>query len=346
MADIEISGGISHGALRDILDNLRNGGIEHEAALAALGPVFENWDLAIREGEAGDGEKDNIASNLIDDYDRLIGLLRALRKDVKIALEDRVGREISITWRLHGSSTKYVDDVDVGHAEFITDDGGSLGASIVKLLFEKHRFSTPGWSEYERGEGPCIEILSPADHAGVYAVSASKNIKNGRVVFGSRARKLEVLSGMQAEEALLLFAESTPPDAVQEAYDFLGNIYGHEIGGALTDEENSQLELLRDLYNKAVLHDRGWPVRCRASGRIGFLAYAEIEDGDFPDPDTKSAFRKQHGCAIQTVSNWQGRDVKFLVCFVPISKVAKAGEIYEALLDAAGSRPSLPGTAP
>jgi len=76
-----------HPDLAKIAESLTGGDIEHYAAQAALDALSENWTNAIDETPDG---REGLKDNLLDQYDRLIGVLKALRPQVSAALEAAV----------------------------------------------------------------------------------------------------------------------------------------------------------------------------------------------------------------------------------------------------------------
>lgn len=72
-------------ALAEITDALADGDIEHHCAMVALESLFENWTGLIKDGAAGE-DSETSAINLMDQFDRLAGMLKTLRPQVAAAL--------------------------------------------------------------------------------------------------------------------------------------------------------------------------------------------------------------------------------------------------------------------
>lgn len=74
-----------HPELSAVCERLEGGDIEHHCARIALDTLFENWSSLISEGVAGeDAECAN--HNLMDQFDRMVALLAAVRPQVAEAL--------------------------------------------------------------------------------------------------------------------------------------------------------------------------------------------------------------------------------------------------------------------
>lgn len=74
-----------HPELSEVCKGLEGGDIEHHCARIALGSLFENWSDLIDEGSAGE-DAECAGDNLMDQFDRLVALLTAIRPQVAEAL--------------------------------------------------------------------------------------------------------------------------------------------------------------------------------------------------------------------------------------------------------------------
>lgn len=231
-------------------------------------------------------------------------------------------------------------DVDMDQARRLTPDGGDLGASVAGMLAQEYL----NLAIFADGNGPILRIDDPVELAGRFIVVVTRtrqdaSTPDGRVVYlgtGGESLVFDVAPQRLTPEAKVHFAEmhealmaATPADQVEKAFFFLGNIYGHDIAGSMDDEEDAQIDRLRDMYDEAILHDLGWPVRSKISGDIGFLACAESADG--LSDEARRRFKEEHGLTPMLASNWNGQGYDRIVCFVPFHRIEDGRAIAYAL---------------
>lgn len=152
---------------------------------------------------------------------------------------------------------------------------------------------------------------------------------------GTHAYRITPSTEEDRRRYLAAIARMTPSDQIHTAYDLMGNIYGHDIPYTDDDAEDRTIDALREGYDNAVLHDRGWPVRSKASGELGFLAMSHLDGRDPPDPDVLREFEIAHGIVAQPVSKWYDEDANIIVAFVPGSRLSEAASLADALEDLA-----------
>jgi len=240
----------------------------------------------------------------------------------------------AVEWRIRDGMTG-IAEVDLQEAERLTYDGSELAETVARKIVEV--LVARDGRRWREGNGPTVEIVFPAELSGEFAVSVSRTVRNGTERVGTTARRLQAADPAMAAAV----AAATHPDDVEFAYEFLGNRYGHEIVGSMNDEEEAQLRALRDMYDRAILHDLGWPVRCKVTGRIGFLAEAHPEAG-LPGEDERRRFLAETGCTEQPVTRWLDKEASFMVAFVPADRLGEAAAITEALQDLVGRPAAAP----
>lgn len=248
---------------------------------------------------------------------------------------------MKVTWTTQGREGTLETEVDSALAQKLTHDSTELAASVARLLVIDPQ-QRPSLSSFPDGQGPVIEILNPQEVAGTFQIAVSKTERNGLLIIGTSATRAEPMIDAQKEEYFAALAAFTDPSDVESSYEMLGNRYGHEISGAQDEAEEQDVKALQDGYDNAILHDRGWPVRSKASGKIGFLADTTFFDGEpVPSQDRLEAFRRETGFVAQPVSRWAGKDVSFLVSFIPGHKLDHAPAVIEALNDLVRPAPAL-----
>jgi hypothetical protein len=126
----------------------------------------------------------------------------------------------------------------------------------------------------------------------------------------------------------------TPADQVRNSYALLSNIYGHEIENGRDDEENQEIDCLREMYDDGILHGNGFAVRSNLTDGIGFLVIDELPEGGLSE-EAVSGFGRTHGLALQTALAWDGEGRDVAACFVPIAFMDRVTEIIAAVADVA-----------
>lgn len=241
-----------------------------------------------------------------------------------------------VQWRSKGENAVKSTPVDMDEADRLTHDGTDKASTVAKMLFDANRLIIPEWADLKEGRGPTIEILEPERFAGTYAISVSIRTRGGVTRVGTAAHPIIVTSSAERERSMRLLEGATAPEDIEVAYSFLGNIYGHQIDGALDEKESKEIDVLRTLYDNATLHGLGFPVRSKVRNAIGFLAVTRLEDdAQWPDEDALQAFADSHGVVPQKASRWAGETVVSLVGFVPMSRIGEAQLIAYALSDIA-----------
>lgn len=247
-----------------------------------------------------------------------------------------------VHWRTVGDTRVIATPVDMKVAERLTHDGTDKASTVAKLVFDAVRPLVPEWAGIRQGSGPSLEILEPAELSGTYRISVSSRERAGKLRIGTAAHHVIVPTTAERERSFLLAEGFTDPETVESAYDFLGNIYGHEISGARNDAEDGDIETLRALYDDATLHGLGWPVRSKARDAVGFLAHAVLEEGQaWPNEEAFLEFAEKHGCVAQKATSWAGKDSAMIVCFVPMSRIGETQAIAGDLDDLAAAVPAV-----
>lgn len=87
MADEE-NGGI-HPDLKSVADSLEGGDIQHHCAMVALDTMFENWTALASDPEFS-ADPESLAEDCLNQFDRLIDVLKAIRPQVVAAVSSAV----------------------------------------------------------------------------------------------------------------------------------------------------------------------------------------------------------------------------------------------------------------
>lgn len=264
--------------------------------------------------------------------------------DGHIPAPERIAK-IGVSWKGLGAPVLH-EVVDLSHARRITPDvDGDLAASVASMLVRQHFEDLMG--DEPVPDSVRIEIDSPDHLKGIFEVAISRSVRDKKappservrpakegdpdVSIGTLARRIMPPATADLEGLELASARLTAPEDVRHAYELMSDIYGHHLSMGRNDEEDAQLAVLDKKYEDGIIHDLGWAARSRASGRLGFLAYADKPD-TMPDHALENIHEK-HGLLPQVAKGMVNEDAELIVCFVPFDRIEEAKAISAALWD-------------
>ena len=198
-------------------------------------------------------------------------------------------------------------------------------------------------SEMPDGAAVLIDIMWPQFYAGSYLIQvrhhSSEDIPQTTLTkvlhsLGGKDTYIGRVAYLRSPEHrppadLVELARAVPPDRVKDAYEKLTDRNGDQIGSGSVRAmwEHEQIMAIQDRYESGELIGRGWIVRSRITGEIGFLAAVTTDRDTLQTPDFGQGTR-----IILQLEKGIGDDGEdMLVCFVPAPAIQWAPAIANQL---------------
>lgn len=196
-----------------------------------------------------------------------------------------------------------------------------------------------------------IDIMWPSFYAGSYLIQ----VHHHRVDDMPETTLTKVLHGLSGKDAyvgrtallrspehrppfdLVALARAVPPEGAKDAYEKLSDSAGETYGNVRAMWEHEQVMALEEMIATKGLQGKGWIVRSRVTGEIGYLAAARTDRDGLEVPE----FGNDTRIVLQLAKGIGDAEEDMIVCFVPAPESDWVPAIVEQLEAAVAPAPAL-----